>query len=82
MYPPSWWLNENPIELMKWDSENKYGKYASVSSLKYRRDAGERLRLVIEHLEEKYPDHIAGYHPCGQETHEWFYHFSWEQVYH
>lgn len=82
MYPPAWWLNENPNELMKWDSENKYGKYASVSSLKYRRDAGERLRLVIEHLEEKYPDHIAGYHPCGQETHEWFYHFSWEQGYH
>jgi hypothetical protein len=33
---------------------------------------------LVEHLEEKFGPHMAGYHPCGQNTGEWFYQNTWE----
>jgi len=35
------------------------------------------LRKLCEHLTERFPDHFAGIHPCGQNTGEWFYEASW-----
>ena len=36
------------------------------------------MAALVEHLEAAFGDHIAGYHPCGQNTGEWFYESSWE----
>jgi hypothetical protein len=49
-----------------------------VASPSFRREAAGRLRRLIEHLEAKFGEHVAGYHPCGQNTGEWFYQGTWE----
>ncbi len=73
---PQWWLDAHPDDAMVWDTAPQ-GRYASVASPAYRRDAAERLAALIAHLEEKFGPHIAGYHPCGQNTGEWFYQGTW-----
>jgi len=76
LYPPPWWYEAHPEERMTWDDGSQEDWY-EVASPVYRRDAAERLRALIEHLEEAFGDQIAGYHPCGQHTGEWFYARSW-----
>jgi hypothetical protein len=49
-----------------------------MASEAWRQDMLEILRAFVRHLEEKYGDHILGYHPAGQHTGEWFYFRSWE----
>lgn len=79
---PDWWKEQNPEELMLWrgiTSPNEGGRtsQASVTSLKYRQAAAETLATAIRHLEKKYGNSIAGYHPAGQNTSEWFTYGSW-----
>jgi hypothetical protein len=75
---PAWWWRENPDELMLY--ENGERGLPSMASEKWKRDAGEAMRLLVRHLEGKYGAHILGYHPCGQNTGEWFYDRSWENL--
>jgi len=77
MDPPAWWREAHPDEVMQWENGRR-GK-AVVASPQYRRDAAQTLYALVAHLEETYGDHIAGYHPCGQNTGEWFYEGSWER---
>lgn len=76
MDPPNWWREAHPDEQMQW--ENGRRDKAVVASPQYRRDAAQQLHALVSHLEEKYGERIAGYHPCGQNTGEWFYEGSWE----
>ena len=73
---PGWWAQENAEEMMLY--ENGERGMPSMASQKWKRDAGEAMRLLVRHLEQKYGDHMLGYHPCGQHTGEWFYDRSWE----
>ncbi|MGI5924631.1 MAG: beta-galactosidase [Lentisphaeria bacterium] len=83
MAPPSWWMDENPDELMAWqDNRQQHRRTQSVSSQKWLSEACRHLAALIEFLDNKYPDNMAGYHPCGQNTGEWFYQDSWSQEYH
>lgn len=75
---PQWWLDAHPNDAMSWDTAPQ-GRYACVASPVYRRDAAERLSALIAHLEEKFGPHMAGYHPCGQNTGEWFYQGTWKK---
>ncbi len=88
---PDWWLEEHPDAIMlfkklengKWVDSREVvwigGRgMPSVASEEWRRASGEALRKLVSHLEEKFGDHIIGYHPCGQNTGEWFYNDSWE----
>ncbi|MHB8969427.1 MAG: beta-galactosidase [Pirellulaceae bacterium] len=77
MGPPAWWLKAHPDAVMKWDDEARHPVDAAVDSPEYLRDAAERLRALVEYLEQRFGPHIAGYHPCGQNTGEWFYHDTW-----
>ncbi|MGC8641063.1 MAG: beta-galactosidase [Isosphaeraceae bacterium] len=77
MMPPSWWQEANPDDVMRWKNGRK--DMAVVASPRYRHDAAERLRALVEHLEATFGDHVAGYHPCGQNTGEWFYEGTWER---
>jgi len=81
-----WWLAKHPDERMVWydfdDSPtgNNYGtNWATPCSLVYRHDACEALRAAIRHLEAKYGNSIAGYHPAGQNTQEWFTINTWRR---
>ena len=76
MSPPEWWQDEHKDEVMQW--ENGRRGLAVVASPRYRRDAAERLGALVAHLEAKFGDHVAGYHPCGQNTGEWFYEGTWD----
>ncbi len=73
---PPWWREVHPDDDMVWDSGPQYG-YPVVASPEYRHDAAERLGALVTHLEEKFGKNMAGYHPCGQNTDEWFYQETW-----
>lgn len=75
---PGWWANENSDEMMLYDNGQR--GMVSMASEKWRKEAGEMLRLLVRHLEDKYTDHMLGYHPCGQNTGEWFYDRVWENL--
>jgi beta-galactosidase len=75
--PPEWWRKANPGEVMTWEDGSQQ-QHAVVASPLYRRDAAARVTALVEHLEGKFGAHMAGYHPCGQNTGEWFYQDTWE----
>lgn len=77
MEPPAWWRDAHPDDMMVWDQGEGKHRGAVVASPTYRRDAAERLAALVRHLEEKFGERMAGYHPCGQNTGEWFYQETW-----
>lgn len=77
MNPPTWWREAHPDEVMVWDQGPQAHTGAVVASPIYRRDAAERLAALVTHLEKQFGDRMAGYHPCGQNTGEWFYQETW-----
>ena len=79
MNAPAWWRNTHPDHVMVWEDGDHKRSHASVASPEYRHDASERLAALIAHLEEKFGDRIAGYHPSGQNTGEWFYEDTWKR---
>ena len=77
LYPPAWWYQLHPDDRMVWDQGGPGALDAVVASPAYRRDAAERLAALVTHFEEKFGDRMAGYHPAGQNSAEWFYHDTW-----
>lgn len=77
MNPPPWWREAHPDETMQWEDGRRDA--AVPASPLYRRDAAQQLAALIEHLEKTFGDHIAGYHPVGQNTGEWFYENTWNR---
>ncbi len=77
--PPDWWRLAHPDDVMTWE-DGSHQHHAVVASPLYRRDASERVAALVEHLEAKFGDHMAGYHPCGQNTGEWFYQDTWGSI--
>ncbi|MCX6911018.1 MAG: beta-galactosidase, partial [Verrucomicrobia bacterium] len=61
MNPPPWWREAHPNDVMQWEDGRR--DHMVVASPRYRRDAAERLTALVTHLEEKFGDHVAGYHP-------------------
>lgn len=76
-WPPDWWREAHPDDVMLFDDGQRNGP-ASIHSLAWRRDAAKQVSTMVRHLEEKYGDHIVGYHPCGQTSAEWFYEGMWD----
>ncbi|MBT3381720.1 MAG: hypothetical protein HN742_30910 [Lentisphaerae bacterium] len=73
---PTWWLERHPEARMMFEG-NKPGRFATVSSRKYRRDVVAHFGKLCRHLLETFPEHVAGIHPAGQNSAEWFYDKSW-----
>lgn len=78
MQAPSWWLDQNPTEeIVLYDSRtgemmNPATRTASFSSEKYRQEAGEVLRQLIEHIKTApYASHIVGIKIQDGETQEY-----------
>lgn len=72
-----WWRDSHPDDIMKNSDGTLNETYVSVSSPAYRREAAESLRQFIEYCEAHYPDNMAGYHPAGGNSREWFYGGTW-----
>ena len=70
--PPEWWRKKYPDEMTKF-VVGSHRNYPTPSSLQYRKDAGEALRGVIRFCEKNFPGNMAGYHPAGGNSNEWFY---------
>ncbi len=80
---PAWWLSAHPDETVSWrEPQSKHGITASISSQVWLQDALDNLVKCIRHLENRYPNRIAGYHPCNLNTWEWFYQDSWREDFH
>ena len=80
---PAWWIDAHPDETVGWqEAKFSHGKTASVCSQAWLNDSLSNLRKCIEHLEARYPNRIAGYHPCNLNTWEWFYQDSWREDFH
>ena len=74
--PPDWWCRAHPDDTMEWEDGSRQN-YGVPASPVYRRDAAEHLASLVEHLEMKFGQHVAGYHPNGQNTGEFFYQDTW-----
>jgi len=75
--PDDDWLDAHPDEIMRNKDgsaiERNHVRFPFPASEAYRRDAMEAMRKLIKYVEEKYPNNIAGYHPSGGNSSEWFY---------
>ncbi len=80
MEPPQWWKDQYPDHVMVWE-DGPQSQGVSVASAQYRNDAAAVLAAFVRHLEETFGENVAGYHPCGHHTGEWFYMRTWEQKY-
>jgi len=78
MAPPDWWHEKHPGNRMVFSDGRE--EFFCVASAQWREDFPTHLAAFVRHCEEKYGDHMLGYHPCGQHTGEWFYERSWEPV--
>ena len=73
---PSWWREEHPDDMFGADPNANFKYNHAVESFcseLWRREAKERIRALIEHVEEKYGANIVGYHPCPSHEEEWFW---------
>lgn len=70
----AWWLEEN---------EGRPNSFTHLSQIaadeKWKKDTAEFLKALIEHVEEKYDDHVLGYFLLGGFTTEWFSQFDEEE---
>lgn len=78
MQAPDWWLDQNPEEeIVLYDSRtgemmNPATRAVSFSSEKYRQEAGEVLRKLVEHIKTApYASHIVGIKIQDGETQEY-----------
>ena len=78
MEPPTWWKAKYRDDVMVWENGPR-GRGFVVASPQYRRDAAERLAALVAHLEARFGERMAGYHPSGQNTGEWFYQDTWKR---
>ena len=68
---PEWWIKENPEHTI---SVPNGKRRESLYSDKFREDAAEMLRTLIEHFKSfSAKDHIIGYQISGGNTQEWFH---------
>jgi hypothetical protein len=77
MHPPAWWLKAHPDAVMLWEDGPRNRHDFCVASPEYRTEAAAHLGALVRHLESTFGESMAGYHPCGQNTGEWFYQDSW-----
>lgn len=80
-YPPQEWNDKYPDDMMKYSDGKIENKFTSIASETYRKACLLALRKIIEFSEKHYAKNMAGYHPTGANTHEWFYGYSWKAPY-
>jgi len=79
--PPKWWFEQHPDEMqVHYDAVtgDKVRRYVSFSSQRWLNDMGAALPNLLRLCEERWGDHIIGYHLCAGACGEWSY--SWAPV--
>lgn len=74
MFAPTWWMEENPEHVVTSHNGSQYLEQddASFASEKFRQEAGEVLRQLIQHMKEQsYWNRIYGLKISGGHTYEW-----------
>ena len=75
-YPPDWWMKKYPQDaLQSIDGKvcDKFPGMGSPFSPRFRADIAKALGAVIDFCEGYCGNNIAGYHPGGANSCEWFY---------
>jgi len=79
LHPPKWWLKENPDEMMIFsDGKNER---ISIASQKWKTYVKRSLKAFVNHCEEKFGNHVIGYHPALLTTDEFYYDRAWDPVF-
>lgn len=79
--PPEWWLKLHPEEVqVHYDANNgdEFHRYVSFASARWLADVSAHLPGLIRYCEERWGDHVFGYHLCAGACGEWSY--SWDPV--
>lgn len=74
MFAPTWWMEQNPDEVVTSHDGEKYIKADDVSfaSEKFRKEASEVLRQLLQHMKEQsYYNRIYGIKLTAGHTYEW-----------
>ena len=75
-----WWCDEHPAEHVQTNQGVETGHLSaepSFASQLWRDQAGEALRRVVEHIEQRYGDNVVAYVPGGGPCGEWFHWFNY-----
>ncbi len=59
----------------------KKKNFVSISSKAYLKQCRKTIREYIKYVEARYAKNMAGYHPGGGNSYEWFYGESWVPTY-
>ena len=78
MDPPPWWREAHPDDVMVWDRTPRAAPACrrGLAGLSPRRGRAAGGACRARGSQVRRP-HVAGYHPCGQNTGEWFYQETW-----
>ncbi len=76
-----WWKDSHKDDIMMHDDGTLDERYVSVSSEVYRKEANLALERFIQYCEKNYHKSMAGYHPAGGNSREWFYGGTWSNKY-
>ncbi len=79
--PPGWWLERFPQEAQIHHDEHNGDRFVwrvAYAGPNWRREAAERLRRFVTHLEKRWGEQVWCYHPCAGDCGEWAY--SWKPV--
>ena len=78
-YPPDEWRKKHPDDMLRYFDGEIDSYFPSISSKTYRDACVRALKLLIEFSEKNYAANMAGYHPTGGNSHEWFYGNTWRK---
>ena len=75
MFAPPWWIAQNPDHELLCHNGSQYiaiDNEVSLASKKFRQEAGEVLRLLLEHMKEQsYYNRVFGLKIGGGQSYEW-----------
>jgi hypothetical protein len=77
--PPDWWFQQYPDERqVHYDvvSGDEIRRGVTFASPRWHADMGAALPALLRTCEERWGDHLLGYHPCAGDCGEWSYRWA------
>jgi len=70
--PPSWWKERHPEEMPVWEN-GKSDNYVCIASERWLDELRVHIDKLVRYLESNWDERIIAYHPCAQNSGEWYY---------